>query len=237
MIVCHEHRFIFLRTEKTASTSLTAALRDMIGEEEFSTGLRRPAWAKYSPIHHGALKRQIPDLFGLHPHATARQARRVLGKKIFDNYFKFSVERNPWDRQVSLYVHREWKKGNQETNFDRDMRSTVYRATEYTRLNNWSIYAIGDTIVADRVLRYEDLSNELHRLSRLLGLPGAVDLPVRRRYAAGRPHYSRYYSDETRELVANWYSREIQAFGYEFEEECSDKESSCGLNSRMSVAE
>lgn len=237
MIVSHEHRFIFLRTEKTASTSLTSALREMVGDEAFSTDLRRPGWAKYSLIHHGALKRQMPELFGLHPHATVRQARRVLGKKIFDNYFKFSVERNPWDRQVSLYVHREWKKGNRDANFDRDMRSTVYRATEYTRLNNWSIYAIGDTIVADRVLRYEDLSNELQRLLRSLGLSGAIDLPVRRRYAADRPHYSRYYSDETRELVANWYAREIQAFGYEFEEQDKENEGSYGLNSRMSVAE
>ena len=60
MIISHKHRFIFLRTEKTASTSLTAALRAALGDDALHAGLKRPGWAKYSPIHHGALKRTEP---------------------------------------------------------------------------------------------------------------------------------------------------------------------------------
>lgn len=216
MIVSHRHRFIFLRTEKTASTSLTTALAPLLEEGDFRPG-PRPAWAKFSPIHHGALRRQVPDLFGLHVHATARQARRVLGREVFDGYFKFAVERNPWDRQLSLYTHREWKKGRGPENFDRDMRSPWYRATEYCRLDNWSIYAIGDRVVADRVLRYETLSQELPGLMRELGVTEQVELPRMRAYNPDRPHYSAYYTEETRDLVARWYAREIAAFGYQFE--------------------
>jgi len=217
MIVSHKYRFIFLRTEKTASTSLTSALREALGDDVLHAGLKRPAWAKYSPIHHGALKRNFPDLFGLHPHAMTRQVRRVLGREIFDNYFKFTVERNPWERQVSLYTHREWKKGNTDLNFDRDMRSVLYRSTEYVRLDNWSIYAIGDRIVADRVLRYEHLEDDLLGLSRELEFPAPLRLPNLRQYSKDRPHYSTFYSDETRRLVAEWYSKEIEALGYRFE--------------------
>jgi len=217
MIVSHEYRFIFLRTEKTASTSLTSALREALGDDALHAGLQRPAWARYSPVHHGALKRNFPDLFGLHPHATARQVRRVLGREIFDTYFKFAVERNPWERQVSLYTHREWKKGNSNPDFDRDMRSILYRSTEYVRLNNWSIYAIGDEIVADRVLRYECLGDDLLELSRDLGFSAPLRLPKLRQYSADRPHYSTFYSEETRQLVADWYAREIEALGYRFE--------------------
>jgi hypothetical protein len=217
MIISHRYRFIFLRTEKTASTSLTSALRETLGDDALHAGLKRPGWAKYSPVHHGALKRNLPDLFGLHPHATARQVRRVLGPEIFDSYYKFAVERNPWERQVSLYFHREWKKGNGEPDFDRDIRSRLYRNTEYVRLNNWSIYAIGENVVADRVLRYERLEDDLAELSETLEFPAPLTLPKLRNYTGERAHYATFYSDESRRLVARWYAREIQAFDYRFE--------------------
>jgi hypothetical protein len=171
MIVSHKYRFIFLRTEKTGGSSLTKALQSLLDENDLQADMRRPAWAKFSPIHHGALKRNFPQWFGLHRHATAQQVRATLGREIFDSYFKFAIERNPWDRQISLYTHRQWKHNQSAENFDRDMRSFVYRNTQYARLNNWSIYAIGREIVADRVLRYEQLGKEIDDLVAILGIP------------------------------------------------------------------
>lgn len=218
-MVSHAHRFIFLRTEKTAGTSLEAALEKVLRPGDCAAHLRRPGWARFSPVHHGALKRKIPDLFGLHPHASARQVRRVLGPKVFDSYYKFAVERNPWERQVSLYFHRAWKRKAQKPDFDRDMRSFFYRNSEYVRLHNWSIYAIGGSVVADRVLRYAHLDDELKSLANELKIESLGPLPQKRRYTAGRPHYSTYYSPQTRDLVGRWYAREISAFGFRFEQE------------------
>lgn len=217
MIVSHKYRFIFLRTEKTGSTSLSAALGSVLDEHDLQATMRRPPWAKYSPIHHGALKRHFPQWFGLHTHATAAQVRDVLGRKTFDSYYKFAVERNPWDRQVSLYAHRQWKKGRPADQFDRDMRSLLYRNTEYVRLDNWSVYAIGRDIVADRIIAYERLAEGIEELFTTLGIPALPDLPTLRRYTKDRPHYSTYYGDATRDLVARWYAREIAALGYEFD--------------------
>lgn len=221
MIVSHKYRFIFLRTEKTASTSLMTALHSLLDENDLRANMRRPAWAKFSPIHHGALKRHFPQWFGLHTHATARQVRDAVGRKIFHSYYKFAVERNPWDRQVSLYAHREWKKGRAADRFEQDMRSRFYRNTEYVRLNNWSIYAIGQDIVADRVIRYERLAEEIGELVTMLGIPNPVDMPRLREYTTERPHYSTYYSDYTRDLIAGWYAKEIEGLNYTFESTAS----------------
>jgi len=219
MIVSHRHKFIYLRTEKTASTSLSHALERVLGPEDVIYRSFSGEWLKYLPFHPGGLKRTFPRVFGLHFHAKARHVRAVLGRKVFDSYFKFAVERNPWDRQVSLYHHREWKRRNPAPDFDRDMRSPLYRLSDYTRLNNWSIYSIGGTIVADRVLRYERLDEEVPALLDALGIERSVEMPrLRTSYGGGnRRHYSSYYSGRTRDLVGRWYRREIEAFDYHFE--------------------
>lgn len=217
MIVSHKYRFIFLRTEKTGGTSVTRALWNVLGEDDLRLTRGRPWWAAISPIHHGALQRHVPDVFGLHAHATAAQMRRVIGRDVFDSYYKFAIERNPWDRQVSLYHHRAHKRGR-AAHFDRDMRSWLYRMTEHCRLDNWSNYAIGGRIVADRVLRYETLERDLAEVVAHLGIAEPVTLGRFRTYAPGRPHYSSYYGAETRDLIGRWYAREIDAFGYRFEQ-------------------
>jgi len=218
VIVSHAHRFIFLRTEKTGGTSLTAALKRLCDPGDTYPGQVRPAWSRRLPFSYGGLQRNAPDVFGLHPHATARQARRVLGPRIFDAYFKFAIERNPWDRQVSLYTHREWKKGRDNTAFDRDMRSPLYRMSEYCRLDNWSVYSIDGNVVVDKVIRYETMADDVAEVLRALGVDGELILPRLRTYDANRAHYSTYYSDRTRDMVGRWYRREVEAFGYRFED-------------------
>ena len=73
MIVSHKYRFIFLRTEKTASTSMIQALQGILDENDVQASSSRPPWAKFSPIHHRALRRHCPQWFGLH---TQRQPAR-----------------------------------------------------------------------------------------------------------------------------------------------------------------
>ena len=154
MFVSHRYKFILVRTEKTAGSSLSAALRDICSPGDLMHDMSRPNWARYSPVHHGALKRHFPKYFGLHTHATIAQVRSIVGEDIFRSYFKFCVERNPWDRQVSLYFQRKAKLGRQEdADFDRDMRSFWFRATEYTRLRNFEIYSINGKIAVDQVIK------------------------------------------------------------------------------------
>jgi hypothetical protein len=217
MIVSHAHRFIFLRTEKTGGSSFLKVMHEQLDPSEFPADLPRPLWSKYTPIHQGGLRRAFPKVFGLHRHATAKHVRDIIGRKVFDSYFKFAIERNPWDRQISLYAHRQWKKGKSVDSFDRDMRSILYRSTGHVKLNNWAVYSIDGQIVADRVLRYERLSEELDEVLGQLGLPQGLEMPRLRSYVPNRPHYSTYYSDYTRDLIARWYANEIKALGYQFE--------------------
>jgi len=234
MIVSHKYKFIFLRTEKTASTSLTKALVDQIGDRDEVITSFKGNWVKYMPIHPGGLKRAFPRQFGLHFHAHAKDVRTAIGHKIFDSYYKFAVERNPWDRQVSLYFHRALRENYKNPDFDRDMSSPIHRALYYTKLHNWDIYSIDNNIVADRVLRYENLAKEIPDLFRTLGIDHNTQLShANPGFGGKRPHYSTYYTDKTRELVAKWYRREIDALGFSFEDQsATNHNKAAGTNAR-----
>ncbi len=232
MIVSHRHRFVFMKTRKTAGTSVELALSPFCGPDDILTPIGRDEPMR--PAGEGARnyvldRRCLPLavrarlLFGAKPeavgavltnHATARVALQVLGKHVWQDYFTFSIERNPWDRQASFYF---WLYRNPKTrpDFETYLTDPRYRA----RMNNFSIYGIDGTVAVDRVLRYENLSEEFASVAAGLGLPESVTLGHAK--VGSRPkgsHYSALYTPATRDLVGSWYEREIAAFGYDFDD-------------------
>jgi len=221
MIISHKHKFIFVRTEKTGGTSLRRSLGEICDPGDMFTG----RYQTLPPLGHvpwrnaqGMLRRRFPKYFGFHAHGTIGQVKSIIGHRIFNDYFKFAIERNPWDRQVSLYAHRKKQyQPGKEFNFDKDISSLWFRSTEYVRLHNWEIYTINNQIAVDKVIRYENLSEEISEVMSLLGISEALKMPRKRSgYRNDGGNYRPLYSDRTRDLVARWYRREIQAFGYEF---------------------
>jgi len=218
VIVSHKYRFIFLRTERTGSTDVSRALMPALGPDDVRVGMRLGNGGRVRPGRRSWMQRVAPRLAGAHPHATAAEVRRLVGRDIFDSYTKVAIERNPWDRQVSQYLHR-CSETRRIADFDADMTSLSYRLRERCRLDNWSIYAIDGRIAVDRMLGYDTLVEDLGELLDDLGVREAVIPPSLRRTRQGRAHYSSYYGETSRALVARWYRREIAAFGYRFEED------------------
>ena len=84
-------------------------------------------------------------------------------------------------------------------------------------MKNWLTYTIDDRIAVDRVIRYENLESELAEVCADLGIEEAVTLPGAKGHTRKDVrHYRDFYDDETRELMAKWYAKEIDAFGFEF---------------------
>ncbi len=142
----------------------------------------------------------------------AARVRVYAGEEIWQSYFKFSFERNPWDRQVSWFHYKtkskpaERKQGFEA--FNRDRRRAF--------VHNWSLYAEEGAPMIDYVGRYETLEADFGHVLDRLGLTGKVELP-RANVSAGRKgSYRDYYDDRQRALVADWYAPEIAYFGYEF---------------------
>jgi hypothetical protein len=214
VIVSHEHGFVFMKTRKTAGTSVEIALSRVCGPDDVITpvteddeALRRAAGGR-GPQHFDSppLERRAFN------HMPVSMVRRMLGRKRFASYFSFAIERNPWDAVVSLY---HWKYRDAEPGPFADYVGS--EAVETFATKNQRIYRLDGQVAVDRVLRYESLADELGRVWSELGLPGSPDLPHAK--AGTRPRgasYRSYYDDASRDRVAELFAAPIADLGYEF---------------------
>lgn len=231
MLISHEYRFIFISTHKTASTSTTIALSrfcgpmDVIPElDQEAEAIRRemgifpncylaePAEYTAKDIVSAVMKsgrKRLKRRF--RPHMPACEVKPLVGEGIWNSYFKFSFDRNPWDRQVSHYFFNT-RKRRERPEFD-NWLLTDRRA----RLGNFEQYAIDDEIAIDFLGRYENLEEDISRVLNEVGIKEKVCLPrAKCQYRKSRKNYQAFYTDETRELIRNWYENEISTLDYTF---------------------
>lgn len=230
MILSHEHRLIFLKTRKTAGTSVEIALSDIAGPQDIITAIdpadeqirqgrggRGPQNDRLPLRAYGAksaAKRLLGHGGRAYNHMSASEVRRLVGSEVWDRYLKFSIERNPWDAIVSQY---HWR--NRSVPRERWPSLTEYLNTRHARLlaHNVDIYSLRGATAVDRLCRYESLEEDLEELRLAAGLPDALELPrAKGATRTDRRPYREFYSDADRDRVARMFARTIAATGYRF---------------------
>jgi hypothetical protein len=215
VIVSHAHRFVFLKTRKTAGTSVEIALSTVCGPDDVITPvteadeLLRAEHGGRPPQHHESppLPRKAFN------HMPASMVRQLVGRQAWDDYFTFSIERNPWDAVVSLF-HWRHRDDPAPPAFADFVREPV---VEELATKNFRGYRINGAIAVDRVLRYESLAEDFAEVWSHLGLPGEPRLPRAKGGSRPRgPAYASYYDEDSRAYVAELFAPAINSFGFEF---------------------
>lgn len=235
VIVSFERKFIFLKTGKVGGSSLEAHLRkfcssnDIItpmdtDEAELATlGYLPPTPTVYRRVYpwelferdsqrpnHTYLRKLLGD--GRPPwcanwtsHEPAVSVRRKLGRKTWNESYRFTVSRNPWDLVVSLYF---WLQA------ESDSGTTVDQAINLVS-RNWEIYTIRNRLAVDRVIRFEHLESDFGDVCEHLGVPRPVELP-RLKTGIRPPKLGPRELLTTAQIdrVAKLARREIDYFGY-----------------------
>ena len=228
MIISHEHKFIFLKTRKTGSTSTELFLFPHCGAEDIITPLTSTALTR-SVGHHA--QKHIRPAFALdprpwinrfwqlegarsidyHDHIRAQAVRSYVGEEIWRSYYKFAFDRNIYDRQVSWFHYKTRKAADKKRWPD---FKTFLQSSPKAVVDNFQIYSIGGELAVDFMGRYETLREDLGKVLQTLGLPGTGELPHAKGEfrPEGRPAYRDYYDSDTRALVESWYPGELKLF-------------------------
>ena len=206
-MISHKHKFVFICVPKTGSTSITTAL------------------SKYCIKNFPPQKKHFSYSEYLN--------NKKKTEKIDKDYFSFSFVRNPFDRLVSQfhYTGRRWwdKVGFTEAlkfgfkNYVKHMVAqnipfSVHRYRSKRKLDqadeDWSQLQFLDEGV-DFIGRFENLQEDFNFVCDKIGIP-RQELPHENK--SKHKNYTEYYNDETKQIVAEKYAKDIEYFGYEFGE-------------------
>ncbi len=224
MIVSHDHRFIFLKTRKTAGTSVEISLSRYCGPMDVITAIS-PAdeferlRLGQAPRNYYVAEHDIPSTPDITPeqmndylnkvklqrkfynHMPAREIKERVGKTIWNSYFKFTIERNPFDRAISQYY---WEDRNGDVgSLDNFFRMKLYQP-------NYPIYSIDNNTVVDAVINYDTLENGLRNVCQRISLPFDGWLPNSKGgFRKNRDPWDKVLSMEQQEYIRREYALEF----------------------------
>lgn len=174
-------------------------------------------------------------------HLPAEIVREIAGIDAWNNYFKFSVVRNPWDWFVSLYwwhVHT-WHEALARPSSPRVLLGNVkwrWRISQARRskvkhqveralrlgwfesdLERWlKFFLLDGRPCLDFYMRFEHLHADYGSVCRRLGLPIGPLPKTKTKIRKKSHHYRDCYTDWSRDYIARRYARVIEIFDYSF---------------------
>jgi hypothetical protein len=168
---------------------------------------------------------------------SAMKAFRKYPKE-FDNYFTFSVFRNPWDRFISFYAFlRQWPKTEiriknktwkfeggdpRNVNFKKWMLKTKFYHNQFPKDENIPVQEISqfdwvtdenNKIMVDKIFNLSEIDKDWKYICNKINIsffPLPVSNPTKHK------HYREYYNEASRKHVARVAEREIDYFKYTF---------------------
>jgi hypothetical protein len=240
MIISHEHRFVFIKTRKTAGSTIEALLRSHAGEGAVITpllpapvdlvnrdgqswrGLFNPLpdmyrrWNAtgrgYKVLHRGIFQPlvELRARKRFYEHMSLALVRERAGRSI-DGYFTFCFERNPWDKSLSAWLWANRHRRDQLTLVD--FEAWVLNPATKGLFSEWYMYTANDEVAVDFVGRFERLEDDLRFALDHVGIDTrSIVLPHEKE--TERPR-STPISEAARERIAAIFHREVAEFGYD----------------------
>ena len=212
MIISHKHKFIYIKSGKTASTSLQIALSKFCGDKDIIT--REPedkdeSFKKqisghgsqnnlfliprpfYQNIYHNIkqcfkvcsyiltmkpLKNNVIFLNNLqwekfYSHITAWKVKKLIGKQMWNNYYKFTIVRNPWDQFISYYY---WANKIEEQRSNINFKLFVKSNSKRFFSREFERYTKNQVSLLDKFIFFEKFEEDLNFISNKLNLPSSL---------------------------------------------------------------
>jgi len=195
-MICNKRKFIYIRVAKTGTSSIVDYLFPKKKYQHWKTHLNKintkvKNWENFDSNHYPLYK-----------------VKEVISNEKYNNYFKFSFVRNPYERCVSAWKYNIIKG---HTSPEKNLLQFVRNLGPNVNSKYLNQYDFVNG--CDYIGRFENLQKDFNIICDTIGIP-KQQLP----HVNKTKHkcYTEYYDDEIRELVTEKYAKDIEYFGYEF---------------------
>ncbi len=222
MIVSHKFKFIFIKTRKTAGTTIMFNLAKYLGENDIiSKSESYPSQnfiyqTKFSKILNNLNLKNLSKKFNkiIEPHTHAQQIKKIIGSKIFNNYFKFCVEREPVDKTISYYFMR---KNAYDSSLSRKKMTWAQFINKKRFPDDTNFYTENKKLIVDKIIKYENLNEEL---SSILNNLGINNFKIEKSLNNFTRENDPFVTEEHKKIIYNKFKPSLRYTNYKFENFC-----------------
>ena len=200
-LVDHKRKFIFIHIFKCAGNSIRKVITDPNNSEEVGSG-----------------------------HANARDVKELMGKE-FDDYYTFTVVRNPFDWLFSTYYYvlysghtRHKEKVSLLDSFEDFPRHYVeYMMDEQMPLGSNKCTMLKDFVcdedgnqIVDFIGKKETLQKDINTILTNIEMPPLTVPKINITHSKIGKNYKDYYSPKLVDYVNKTFADDLRYFNYEF---------------------
>lgn len=210
MIISHRHRFIFVAVPKTGTHSVRHALRTHLGRDDLEQARlfveKALPWPELARVGHG--------------HLSFAEVRPFMGEEAFASYLKFAFVRNPFARFVSYCAFATSRDGAFERDPKAVMRHFLFDAPPHHHMvfrpQHTFLTGADGALQADMLGKVEVMQASYDAITARIGVATA---PLERVNASRHGDWREYYDAELIGGVERHYGRDLELFGYTFDQE------------------
>ena len=208
MRISHRKKFVFIAIPKTGSTTIRSALD------------------KYSDVFSSGSKQDKN-----YEHSSLKSLQENYDIK---NYTSFCFVRNPFELSVSAYFYylkmiKHWNNAPSNQYLWQEMHDNYKNLVDGCNHFNDYIFKIEEKgwvgndawntpqyLYAEKVNfvgKFENLQQDFDTICKKIGIP---QQKLSHNNKTKHKNYAEYYNDETRQIVAEKFAKDIEYFGYKF---------------------
>lgn len=235
-MICHHYKCIFIHIPKNAGQSIENVFLKLLG---LTWETRAPLLLRENDNENLGPPRLA------HLRAEEYLNYKYISEDLFDNYFKFTFVRNPWSRMISFYKYLGYsKKMDFKTFLVKHFETKIFKEKYwFVRPQVEYIYSSSGDLLVDFVGRFENLNEDFDKVCKRLSINN-VKLPYinssnnkidkHKTYSIENllksfkskkivknnticDSYQYFYDAETSAIVEGLYKKDIDVFGYTFE--------------------
>ena len=227
MIISNKYCFIYVRVAKTGSSSLLDYQKGPLRNSKIlSEGEKASVKKGFANVPSFVFdnfdepkkflkEHRLNDI----NHIPLFVAKKYINQADYKSFFKFGFVRNPFDRMVSAYEYsKSWYNSHSKRLIPEFPSFKNWVLEEWGQNGRLGKYGSQGAYLegGDFIGRFENLQTDFTLASKHIGKDIIPKLPILNQSKSSKSHYSKWYDNETIDIVAGLNKNDLEKYNYDF---------------------